>query len=496
MKHLIPLFALFLLFSACTSKRTRMLRQMNEINALCANYDTLPNDTAALEVVAYIERCGTPQERQEAWRMLSQVYHMKGWGFFEESAYSMAVGCIDTTQAFDTLAFAQTLYEWSRCLERSLDHQQSRAQVERAVRYALAAGDTVHAMLYYSALKPDSAYLYLWSRSEREQDSTRRLLLKELAAEASLSYIEKLYNSGKGGRDTTWTLLERYARDTRSNLTHPLSYEAENYWLIRGKLHAERQNYDSALHYFRRVEALGSKRWQECTEAVSRISFAYEAMGEMDSAEYYGSKTTDFVEFASYQLMNDRFRSRFHDYQLQRDNMDMRDEAERLHLWALAGAFVFVFVIVIVVVRYVHLRREHREALQQNRDYAAMLRSLRADNDLSLLDAPIVEHFHQLSSQDQHPSTEDWQMLFTHIEASRPQLFASLFAHYVPTEQERRVVSLIAIRCTPLQMSVLLVCTKSNISNLRRRLYRRLIGKEGSGADLDALVAEGVQGVR
>lgn len=485
MKLLLPLFALFLILSACTSKRSSMQRQMAEINALCDNYDTLPNDTAALDVVAYMERCGTVQERQDAWRMLSRVYHMKGWGFFEESAYSMAVGCIDTTQAFDTLAFAQTLYEWSLCLERSLDHQQSRAQVERAVRYALAAGDTIHAMLYYSKLEPDSAYHYLWNHGERE-----------LAAEASLPYLESLYNSGKGAKDSTWVILERYARDTRSNLTHPLSYEAENYWLMRGKLHASRQNYDSAFYYFRRVQALGSKRWQECTEAVSRISFAFEAMGMADSAEYYGAKTTDLVEFTSYRLMNDRFRSRFHDYQIQRDNMDMRDEAERLHLWMLAGAFILVFVIVIIVVRYVHLRRQHRETLQQNREYADVLQSLRAERDLSLLDAPIVEHFHELSSQDKHPSADDWQALFAHIEASRPGFFDALTAQgdagasYVPTEQERRVISLIAIRCTPLQMSVLLVCTKSNISNLRRRLYRRLTGHDGSGADLDRLVAE------
>ena len=56
------------------------------------------------------------------------------------------------------------------------------------------------------------------------------------------------------------------------------------------------------------------------------------------------------------------------------------------------------------------------------------------------------------------------------------------------SEQEQRVVCLIAIRCSPLQMSVLMVCGKSNISNLRRRLYRKLTGKEGSGADLDRLV--------
>ena len=58
------------------------------------------------------------------------------------------------------------------------------------------------------------------------------------------------------------------------------------------------------------------------------------------------------------------------------------------------------------------------------------------------------------------------------------------------TEQERHVVCLLVIRCSPLQMSVLLVCTKSNVSNLRRRLYQKLTGHDGSSTDLDRYITE------
>ena len=50
------------------------------------------------------------------------------------------------------------------------------------------------------------------------------------------------------------------------------------------------------------------------------------------------------------------------------------------------------------------------------------------------------------------------------------------------------VVGLIVIKCSPLQMSVLMVCTKSNVSNLRRRLYQKLTGHDGSGTDLDKYI--------
>ena len=54
----------------------------------------------------------------------------------------------------------------------------------------------------------------------------------------------------------------------------------------------------------------------------------------------------------------------------------------------------------------------------------------------------------------------------------------------------RHVIGLIVIKCSPLQMSVLLITSKPNVSNIRRRLYHKLTGKEGSGTDLDRYITE------
>ena len=77
-----------------------------------------------------------------------------------------------------------------------------------------------------------------------------------------------------------------------------------------------------------------------------------------------------------------------------------------------------------------------------------------------------------------------------------PQLFATLqqqYAKHQPdqtlTEQERHIIGFIVIKCSPLQMSVLLVCTKSNVSNLRRHLFNKITGKDGSSTDLDQYIA-------
>ncbi len=486
MKHLTIFILLLAILSACTSKHEAMLQKMHELDAMGDNYDAFPNDTAALDVVAYMERCGTPDERSKAWKMLAKVYRRKGWNFWEENAFSMAVGCVDTTQAFDTLSFAQTLFDWSHCLDRSLDGEQSRAQLERAVRYALLAGDTLHAMRYHGDIDSDSAYHYLWKRGE-----------KALAMDASMPMIDNLISFHqcdsaalmREKHDSAAMMLDKYRKYSSYNLDNPYSYEANHYWMMRGKLHKAEERYDSAIHYYKKVAVLDSIRWEEASFAVWEIAECFRLLGMEDSAKCYEWDNVKITEFGSYRLMEDRFKSRFRDYQIQHDNLDMRDEAERLHLWMLGGAFVFALIAFFGTYRYLKLRQEHQDTLQQNREFVDLLKSLRERVSNPILDTSIAKHFHELSAQDTHPSEEEWKQLFAEVNSQYPNLFPRIAEHYELTQQEQRVISLIAIRCTPLQMSTLLVCTKSNISNLRRRLYKKLTGKDGTGTDLDKLVS-------
>ena len=468
---------------ACTSRHEEMLQRLDELDRMGDRYDVFPNDTVAMDVVAHMERCGTMQERERAWKMMAKVYRRKGWNFYEESAWSMAVGCVDTTQAFDTLAMARTLFDWSHCLDRSLDGGQSRMQLNRAVRYALAARDTLHAMLYYGDINSDSAYHYLWNRGERQ-----------LAMDASMGMIERMtsqhwHDKDSVALDSVAMLLDRYARYTSYNIESPFSYEANRYWMAKGELFKTREQYDSAIHYFHRVADMDSLRWEAASFATSKIAECYDAMGMKDSSDHYWSKNIHLVELLAHGIVGDRFKSRFHDYQIQHDNLEMRDEAERQHLWMLAGVLVGLGVILFAIYRHRQLRREHRESLLHNQEYAELLRTLREKKDgNTLLDHPIVQHLHQLSSQDKHPTEEEWQQVLEVINQSYPDIFDRLSGNHTLSEQEVRILSLIIIKCTPLQMSVLLVCTKSNVSNLRRRLYKRITGKDGSGTDLDELV--------
>ena len=482
-RKIFQIIIILLFCAACTSRHEEMLQRLDELDAMGNRYEAMPNDTVAMDVVAHMERCGTLAERERAWKMMAKVYRRRGWNFYEESAWSMAVGCVDTTQAFDTLALAQTLFDWSHCLDRSLDDDQSREQLNRAVRYAMMAGDTLRAMLYYGDINSDSAYHYLWSRGERQ-----------LAMDASMGMIEGMtsqhwHDKESVALDSVAMLLDRYAHYTSYNIESPYSYEANRYWMAKGELFKTREQYDSAIHYFHRVADMDSLRWEAASFATHKIAECYDAMGMKDSSDHYWSKNIQLVELLAHGIVGDRFKSRFHDYQIQHDNLEMRDEAERQHLWMLGTGLLFLFVASFGLYRHHVLRHEHRESLQRNQEYAELLRTLREKkNGNTLLDQPIAQHLHQLSSQDKHPSDEEWAELKRGILQHYPHIYERLSAEHTLTEQEQRILSLLIIKCTPLQMSVLLVCTKSNISNLRRRLYKRITGKDGCGTDLDELV--------
>lgn len=143
------------------------------------------------------------------------------------------------------------------------------------------------------------------------------------------------------------------------------------------------------------------------------------------------------------------------------------------------------------------LRQRHKDILLQNYEYAELIKNAKYQDKPNILDTEIANRFHELSAQDTHPRAEEWQALQDEITKLHPQLLTTLqqqYAMHQPdqtmTEQERHVVCLLVIRCSPLQMSVLLVCTKSNVSNLRRRLYNKLTGKDGSGTDLDRYITK------
>ena len=497
----IILCLLMAILTSCQSEHERQVQMLNDLLEATDNYEVMPNDSDARAVLFYMERHGSPRELQQAWRMMAKMYRRHGALMYEGFAYEMAADCVDSLSAdFDPRALAEICYEWSINQQFSFDDELAKQTARRGMELAQQAGDT---LLYYRCMGREAnvaltvnsdayflptayqAFSELWKQGR-----------KDWAVDAFVPYLSFLLNDDRKDANlpdsmTMW--MQRYERFTREDLEHVGSYAAIQHWELRGDYHLRLGDFDSAHYYYMKLD----HPWNYVRFYGYRKLFdLYERFPDRDPDYSRRSYYTDHAVTYYFAVKKDRFLENEDEYR-QRNvliNRELRLERQRTLL--IVGLLMLLAAAGFAVGLFRKMRREHRETLEQNREYAEMIKSLQQRQQPSLLDTGIARRFHDLSSQDAHPTAEEWLALGEEINRQYPQLFATLLQQYaehqpgqILTEQERHVISLIVIKCSPLQMSVLLVCTKSNVSNLRRRLFRKLTGKDGTGMDLDQFVA-------
>ncbi|MBQ0020370.1 MAG: hypothetical protein KBT39_07610 [Bacteroidales bacterium] len=482
---LLTLASMVLIPQSCTMGGDDAHAYINKVEAQLEDFDHAPNDSLALLAVAYAETNGTPEERLQAWRLAGKMYQRMGDNSFWSEACRMAVASIDTTQAFDTLLLANALSDYAEVLFETYRMDQARQQAARAIRLTKEMGDSVHTM-YLRALNfywfqdfemAWKAHGYLWEHGHRQ-----------LAEDCIFPAL--LHTEGEG---EFLKQLNRFAQYTSYNIEHPQSARARLFWGKKAQTFKNMGERDSCLYYLRKSADAYMHRYEGVSSyGMYELAYAFRDFGQQDSADYYFQRCREIDSHSLGEKTEKQGMELSHIYQSLRTQMEQVKQAER-QLGTIALIIVIVIVIVIILVlRQFRLRRQHRELLQQNAEYAALVSSLRTTLDTqrvdTILDAPIVKRFHELSSRDAHPSLEEWQQLQSLVEEQYPQLFPTLQKDYTLTEPEARIICLIVAKCAPSQMSVLMVYTRGSISNLRRRLYRKLTGKDGSGADLDELV--------
>ena len=537
------------LLTACLSEHERQAQLLNDLMEATDNYDTMPDDSLARAVLYYMERHGSPCELQQAWRMMAKMYRRHGALMYEGFAYEMAADCVDSLSAdFDPRALAEICYEWSFNQQYSYDDWDAKQTARRGMELAQQAGDT---LLYYRLMGRETyvalavncdveclptayrAFSELWQRGRRDW-----------AVDAFIPYMSYLLNYDhksltevincvggheaflKGPMDVAPVLgianederkrfladsiplwMQRYEQYTREDLEHVGSYATLEYWKLRGDYHLRMGNFDSAHYYYMKLD----HPWNYVhLRGYERLINLYDKFPDRDPGYELRAKFNSKYVEGYMDVKKDRFLENEDEYRQRNVLINHELQLERQRTQLVVGLCALFLLCALSAYHFRKLRREHRETLEQNREYArllTMLRQCRSHVKQSILDTAIARRFHDLSSQDAHPTAEEWQALLDEIDRQHPQLFDTLqqqYAEHQPdqkgygsagyaresmTEQERHVVGLLAIRCSPLQMSVLLVCTKSNVSNLRRRLYQKLTGHDGSGSDLDNYIA-------
>ncbi|MDO4161226.1 MAG: tetratricopeptide repeat protein [Prevotellaceae bacterium] len=103
-------------------------------------------------------------------------------------------------------------------------------------------------------------------------------------------------------------------------------------------------------------------------------------------------------------------------------------------------------------------------------------------------DNTITQRFYQLANKEMmSPSLKEWQEMKDFISVEMPELKA--LAHKCSLkDSEYEICILVLLGFSPSEMSILTERSKSDISNIRHRLYHKVTGEKGSPKDFDALI--------
>lgn len=82
----------------------------------------------------------------------------------------------------------------------------------------------------------------------------------------------------------------------------------------------------------------------------------------------------------------------------------------------------------------------------------------------------------------------EWKELERQLKVVYPRFSSSLYGLYNLSPTEYQMCLLLKIRTAPAEIATVLHKDKSTISSMRRRLYKKVFGKEGSGKDWDEFI--------
>lgn len=103
----------------------------------------------------------------------------------------------------------------------------------------------------------------------------------------------------------------------------------------------------------------------------------------------------------------------------------------------------------------------------------------------------VYAFFHQAEQEELKVQEEDWDALRTAIDTAYPQFTGRLYELYPKLSQrELHLCYLIKLSLSCMSMTHVLICTPSAITQARKRLYKKMSGRDGTGEDLDKLIAD------
>ena len=516
-------------FPQRTLRRWQLLRLMAQNKC-----DTVfHSDSLQLILTDYYDSHGKPNERMMTYYLLGRAHYDMGEPLLALSDYDHAALCADTFSTDCDFKNLCRVY-----LNKSL-----------LLYYQDMPGEVLHALdeARQAALKARDTLAYIQCYEKRAMAYERLAMRDSMAAVgfvASCMYRDYGFND-MAARSLAWVIPVNIDNGNYSLAAQNIKeyegksgYFDENYEILKGKEH---YYYVKGKYYlgigdpgtaetlFRKcmrtafIDETGKKgkEYYNCMHAACKGLYElYRRNGIPDSMAKYASlaeEYNDSLHVKSY-FENAQRLEKMYDFS-QKEKRARKAEIDNIktksHLKSVLLCLVLILVSGSIAIAFLNKKLRHKQKeierkdikqnstleekdyqIKQLNDTIKRLNDDRKSEDLTdylaninqrLFNSKIyTEVLGTLNDQKKEISAEQWKDLELMFSKEHPKYYAMINASDKLNITDRRICMLIRLGFKPKNISSIMGIDKSNVSNTRSRLYKKLFGEEGTGKDLDS----------
>lgn len=528
-------------------QETQMYYRLLTIKAEDKLYMPHTTDSVILSIVDYYRKKGDKERLFESYYYLGGTYRDMNDISRALKAYHQGIEVGEDTE--QTLLQGMTYGQMGILLAYQELYDESRSMMRKALRCYGELGDSVRyantlatlARTYDGKNETDSALYYKDSTFYYYKESYRILRKFKMYRKADAVAGEMgcfYYRKGS-------TVL---AKQTLLKVL-PTQYKSDNVLLCLGRIYNKEGLADSARYYWGEVLKYGNLHKQcyanlclaelEKTQGNEVLSLAYDKQYKILQDSINAITRTDAVEklHLSYSFQHEEQKNH---------QLDLKNESYLKKIYLLLFVLLFSIALGVIVIQRIRIRKqeaieqEKRLRLIQEEQYKHSLAYMRENErklqeverqlvkavkqndtlrqELLLSQRKVLEtsghqsaallsnrellkdafrrsdvyaFFHQAEQEELKVQEEDWDALRTAIDIAYPQFIERLY-ELCPklSQRELYICYLIKLSLNCMSMTRILICTPSAISQARKRLYKKMSGRDGTGEELDKLIAD------
>lgn len=528
-------------------QKTQMYYRLLTIKAEDKLYMPHTTDSVILSIVDYYQQKGDKERLFESYYYLGGTYRDMNDIPRALKAYHQGIEVGEDTD--QTLLQGMTYGQMGILLAYQELYDESRSMMRKALRCYGELGDSVRyantlatlARTYDGKNETDSALYYKDSTFYYYKESYRILRKFKMYRKADAVAGEMgcfYYRKGS-------TVL---AKQTLLKVL-PTQYKSDNVLLCLGRIYNKEGLADSARYYWGEVLKYGNLHKQcyanlclaelEKTQGNEVLSLAYDKQYKILQDSINAITRTDAVEklHLSYSFQHEEQKNH---------QLDLKNESYLKKIYLLLFVLLFSIALGVIVIQRIRIRKqeaieqEKRLRLIQEEQYKHSLAYMRENErklqevekqlveavkqndtlrqELLLSQRKVLEtsghqsaallsnrelledafrrsdvyaFFHQAEQEELKVQEEDWDALRTAIGIAYPQFIERLY-ELCPklSQRELYICYLIKLSLNCMSMTRILICTPSAISQARKRLYKKMSGRDGTGENLDKLIAD------